>query len=391
MKTIAIVSNSAFNIYNFRLSLASAIRERGYEVMFVAPKDEYTEKIMDEGYLIKDVFINPKGNSPIEDKKTIDEFKKIYIKYKPDLILNYTIKPNIYSSLAASSLNIPVINTVTGLGTVFIEENFVTDLVKILYKISFKKVHKVFFQNRADMEFFINKGIVSPDKTLLVPGSGVDTMRFYPREKTKNKDKFVFLFIGRMIKDKGVIEYVEAAKMIKEKYENVEFQLLGSLDAENKTLISKKSVYEWVKKGYITYLGTSFKVEDVIAESDCVVLPSYREGLPKSLLEGASMQRPLIATDVVGCRDVVIDGENGFLCEAKNARSLAEAFEKMLDMDEKERVLMGKRAREMVLEKFDERIVYDQYIKEIERALPIKLRFKLKSCERVENLSLKFA
>ncbi len=389
MKTVAIVSNSAFNIYNFRLNLANFIRERGYEVFFVAPKDKFTQNIEKEGYLIKDIFINPKGNNPIEDKKTIDEFKKIYCRYKPDLILNYTIKPNIYSSLAANSLNIPVINTVTGLGTVFIEENFVTDIVKILYKIAFKKAFKVFFQNSYDKNFFVKNNIVKEEKAIVVPGSGVDTMRFFPRKKSKNLDKFIFLFIGRMIKDKGVMEYIKAAEIIKQKYKNVEFWLLGSLDADNKTLISKKTMYNLIHNGSVTYLGSSFCVEEIIGECDCVVLPSYREGLPKSLLEGASMQKPLIATNVVGCKDVVIDGVNGFLCEAKSADSLAKACENMLLLDKRQRDLMGKRAREIVLERFDEKIVCEKYIKEIEKISPVKLRFKLKSFETFEPHKLK--
>ncbi len=379
MKRVAIVSNSAFNIYNFRLNLANFIRDRGYEIFFVAPKDEFTPRIVKEGYLIEDVFINPKGNNPLEDKKTIDDFKKIYEKYKPDLILNYTIKPNIYSSLAANYLQIPVINTVTGLGTVFIEENFVTDLVKILYKIAFKKAYKIFFQNFYDMDFFIKNSIVKKEKAMVVAGSGVDTVRFSPKEKNKNLDKFVFLFIGRVIKDKGVIEYIKAAEILKNKYKNIEFQILGSLNAENKTLISRKKMYDMINSGAVTYLGSSFRVEEIIRNCDCVVLPSYREGLPKSLLEGASMQKPLIATNVVGCKDVVEDGVNGLLCEAKDHLSLAAACEKMFLMDKKEREAMGKRAREIVLERFDEKIIYNKYIQEIEKIVPVRLKFRLKS------------
>ncbi len=378
MKRVAIVSNSAFNIYNFRLNLANFIRDRGYEIFFVAPKDEFTSKIVKEGYFIEDVFINPKGNNPLEDKKTIDDFKTIYEKYKPDLILNYTIKPNIYSSLAANSLQIPVINTVTGLGTVFIEESFVTDLVKILYKIAFKRAYKIFFQNFYDMDFFIKNSIVKKEKATVVAGSGVDTVRFSPKEKNKNLDKFVFLFIGRVIKDKGVIEYIKAAEILKKKYKNVEFQILGSLNAENKTLISRKKMYDMINSGAVTYLGSSFRVEEVIRNCDCVVLPSYREGLPKSLLEGASMQKPLIATNVVGCRDVVEDGVNGLLCEVKDHLSLAGACEKMFLMDRKKREAMGRRAREIVLERFDEKIIYNKYIQEIEKIVPVRLKFRLK-------------
>ena len=378
MKKISIISNSAFNIYNFRLTLAEEIIKKGYELFFIAPYDEFTSKITQRGFMIKNVSVNPKGSNIIEDKKTIDEFKRIFRVYSPDLILNFTIKPNIYATLAASSLNIPAINTVTGLGTVFIKENFVTDIVEILYKISFSKATKIFFQNYHDRDLFIKKNIVKKECTGIVPGSGVDTIRFFPREKRKNRDKFVFLLIGRMLKDKGLEEYIEAAKIIKKRYDNVEFQLLGSLEVENKTLISKKKMYEWVRNGTVSYLGSTFKVEDYIADADCVVLPSYREGLPKSLLEGASMQKPLIATDVVGCIDVVKDGFNGFLCEAKSSESLAQACEKMLLLDKKSRFLMGENGRKLVLDKFDEKFIIKTYLDEIQKVVPHKLKFRLK-------------
>ncbi len=386
---IAIISNSAFNIYNFRLSLAKKIRESGYEVFFIAPYDACFPKIVENGFYIEDIYINPKGSNIIEDKNTIDNFKKIFKKTNPSLILNFTIKPNIYATLAASFLNIPSINTVTGLGTVFIREDFVTNVVNMLYRVSFKKAKKIFFQNEEDRNFFIERKIVTFQNSGVVPGSGVDTNRFRPMEKTKYKDKFVFLFIGRMLFDKGVKEYIEAAKIIKSRYKDVEFCMLGPLDAENKTLVSKRNMYDWVIDGAVTYLGSSLKVEEFIRNSDCVVLPSYREGLPKSLLEAGAMQKPLIATNVTGCRDVVIDGENGFLCEAKSAESLALACERMLKLKKEERMRMGERARELVLEKFDERIVIRTYLKEIFEIVPLNLKFRFKynlSDEKSYNL-----
>ncbi len=375
---IAIISNSAFNIYNFRLSLAKKIRESGYEVFFVAPYDEYTPKIVENGFYIEDIYINPKGSNIIEDKNTIDDFKRAFKKTNPSLILNFTIKPNIYATLAASFLNIPAINTVTGLGTVFIKEDFVTNVVSILYRVSFKKARKIFFQNEEDRKFFIERKIVTEENSAIVPGSGVDTDRFHPMEKKKYKDKFVFLFIGRMLFDKGIKEYIEAAKIIKKKYKNVEFCLLGPLDVENKTIVSKRNMYDWVIDGAVTYLGSSLKVEEFIRNSDCVVLPSYREGLPKSLLEAGAMEKPLIATNVTGCRDVVIDGENGFLCEAKSVESLVLACEKMLNLKEEKRLCMGKKARELVIKKFDERIVINTYLGEVLNIVPLNLRFRFK-------------
>jgi len=375
---IAIISNSAFNIYNFRLSLAKKIRESGYEVFFVAPYDSYTPKIIENGFHIEDIYINPKGSNIIEDKNTIDDFKRIFKKTNPSLILNFTVKPNIYATLAASFLNIPAINTVTGLGTVFIKEDFVTNVVSILYRVSFKRASKIFFQNSEDRDFFIKRKIVTRENSSVVPGSGVDTKRFSPKKKVKYQDKFVFLFIGRMLFDKGVKEYIEAAKIIKSRYKNVEFCLLGPLDADNKTLVSKRNMYDWVIDGAVTYLGSSLKVEEFIRNSDCVVLPSYREGLPKSLLEASAMEKPLIATDVTGCRDVVKDGENGFLCEAKSVDSLVLAFEKMLKLSSEERAKMGKRARNMVIEKFDEKIVAKTYLNEIYKIVPLNLKFRFK-------------
>jgi glycosyltransferase involved in cell wall biosynthesis len=360
-KKIAIVSNTSWNIYNFRLNLAKALKANGYDVVLVAPYDDYSEKLKDE-FEYHDIYMNNKGTNPKEDVKTLVGFYKLYKKIKPDVVLNYTIKPNIYGNIACSLLGIKTINNISGLGTVFIKESFVTKVVKWLYKYSLRKSSKVFFQNSDDRDLFVENRLVHFGKCGLLPGSGIDTNKFIPVKCKKEDDIFRFLLIARMLKDKGIVEYVEAAKILKEKYKNVEFQLLGSLDAVNNTAIPKEQMQECVDNGFVNYLGVTDDVKEFIQIADCVVLPSYREGTPRTLLESASMSKPIVTTNVVGCKEVVDDGINGYLCEVRNAQDLADKMEMMLNLSENERKSMGKAGRVKMVDEFDEGIVIGKYL-----------------------------
>ncbi|MFZ2169086.1 MAG: glycosyltransferase family 4 protein, partial [Methylococcaceae bacterium] len=280
----------------------------------------------------------------------------------------YTPKCNIYGSLAAGFLNIPIINNVSGLGTAFITENLVTKIVKWLYVISLRKSAKIFFQNKDDLALFIDKGLVKAELTDLLPGSGVDVRRFTPIENPvlRNKDKFVFLLVARMLKDKGIVELVEATRLLKAQYPYIECQLLGFLDAKNLSAVSSEEMQAWVNEGVVNYLGVSDSVVDFLRLADCVVLPSYREGVPRSLLEAASVGKPIITTDAVGCREVVDDGINGFLCEPRSVNDLKDKMEKMLLLPETERLQMGYNGRDKVLKQFDEQIIIDRYVEAID-------------------------
>ena len=362
-KKILISINTSWNIINFRLGLLQVLQKEGYQIIVLAPKDSYSELFQDYDFEYHDIEMNNKGTNPIEDLKLTISYYKILKKIKPDLMLNYTIKPNIYGTIAANLLKIPTINNIAGLGTLFVNENFITKIAKYLYKYSQDKASKVFFQNNEDFELFTSSGLVDINKSDVLPGSGVNTEIFKPIEKTKNLEKIVFLLISRMLWDKGVGEYVEAARILTKKYPNVEFQLLGFLDVVNNSAISKEQMDTWVNEGIINYLGTSDNVKNEISNADCMVLPSfYREGTPRTLLESASMAKPIVTTDNIGCKDVVNDGESGYLCKIKDAIDLASKLELIINMSEEERKAMGQKGREKIKKEFDEKIVIDKYL-----------------------------
>lgn len=368
MQKIAIVVNNSWYAWNMRTNLGFSIQKHGYEVIFICPYDRYSQNIK-KYFKYVDIKINIKSINPIENIITIYRFYRVYKKIKPDLVLQYTIKPNIHGSIAASILKIPVLNNISGLGTLFIDPNFVTKIVKWLYKFSQKKAKKIFFQNHDDLRIFIKEGLVQKNKCDVLPGSGVDIEKFKLVKKEKT-NIFRFLLVARMLWAKGLQEYIDAAKIIKSKYKNIEFQLLGYLEMESPSAISKKQMEIWVKEGIVDYLGSSDDVRNQIAQADCIVLPSfYREGTPRILLESASMQIPIITTNTVGCRDVVEDGVNGYLCEVKNTSDLVSKMEKMLNLTDDQRYDMGKNGREKIVREFDEKIVIDKYIETIKDIL----------------------
>lgn len=368
MKKIAIVVNDSWYAWNMRANLGFAFQKEGYEVLFICPYDKYSENIKQYFDYIN-ININTKGTNPIEDIKTIYAYYQIYKKIKPDIVLHYTIKPNIYGTIAANILNIPSINNIAGLGTLFIKQNIVTKIVKILYKFSQKKATKIFFQNQDDFKIFVDEKLVEKMKCDVLPGSGVDINKFLPVNKKQEKT-FKFLLVSRMLWAKGIQDFVLAARIIKEKYENVEFQLLGHLDVASPTAISKVQMDIWEKEGYVKYLGSSDDVRVEIGQSDCIVLPSYyREGTPRILLESASMEKPIITTDNVGCKDVVDDGVNGYLCKIKNPEDLANKMQDILELTAENRENMGKAGRQKMINYFDESIVINKYLKAIKEIL----------------------
>ncbi len=364
-KIIAIVINTSWNIFNFRLGLLKALEKEGYKIVVIAPRDEYSKKLEDMGFEYYDININNKGTNPFEDIKLVYQFYKLYKKIKPDILLHYTIKPNIYGSFAAGLLGIPVISNISGLGTVFLNDNFSFKIAHLLYTIALKIPKKVFYQNSYDRELFINTNLVTKSKTDLLPGSGIDTEIFKPSLEYKNKtDTLRFLFIARLLRDKGLVEYVEAARQFSDD-NTIEFCILGSFYKTNPTAINEDEMNIWVENKIINYLGTTDDVKSAIEKADCIVLPSYREGLSRVLLEAASMAKPIITTNVPGCKEVVDDGVNGYLCEVKSIDSLVNEMKKMILLSDKEREEMGKRGRDKVIHEFDEKIVIDKYKKAI--------------------------
>ena len=362
MKKVAVVINSAWQGYNFRLNLARAFKNNDYKVIFIAPDDrKYSKKIKQEFEFIHIPF-NAGGISPIQDLKVCYLLHKIYKENRFDIVLNFTIKPNIYSSIVARLLNIKSINNITGLGTVFIEKTFVTNVVMLLYRISLFFSTHVFFQNSEDKDYFLSKGLVTKKKCSLIPGSGVDTKKFTPVCNERKIDTFKFLLVARVIRDKGILEYIDAAYLLKKKYKNIEFGLLGELGSINRTSIPEEKILKLHNNGIINYKGMTDNVIEQLANSNCVVLPSYREGCPRSLMEASSMALPIVATDVVGCRYIIDDGINGLLCHVRDSYDLALKMEKIFNMSIKDRNRMGKFGREKMINEFDESIVIKEYM-----------------------------
>ncbi|CAA6817686.1 MAG: Lipid carrier : UDP-N-acetylgalactosaminyltransferase (EC / Alpha-1,3-N-acetylgalactosamine transferase PglA (EC; Putative glycosyltransferase [uncultured Sulfurovum sp.] len=361
-KKIAIISNLSWNLYNFRLSLMYAMKDAGYEVIAIAPHDRYSQKIIDAGFEFHDIKMNAQGINPIEDLKTTYAFYKLFKEISPDVLCQYTIKPNIYGSLVAQILKIKMINNIAGLGTLFIKENIITKIAKLMYKVSQHRADRVFFQNKEDFNFFTEKGIINSLKCDVLPGSGVDTNRFKPQYKQPS-NKIRFLLIARMIWEKGIAEYVQAAREVKKIYPNAEFCLLGFLDVENPGAITSSEMDSWIEEGVINYLGVSDKVDEVIQSADCVVLPSYyREGTPKTLLESGSSAKPIITTDNVGCRDVVDHGINGYICEPRSWEDLKLKIEMFLALTDEEKSEMGRQSRLKIKREFDEKLVINKYL-----------------------------
>jgi len=362
MKKIVLSANTAWSIYNFRYGLVKKLIDLDYQVVIIAPHDEYGDKLKEMGCEVFHIDINGKSTNPLDDLKTFWQYWKLYKKIDPDLIFHYTIKPNIYGTLAAKLNGIRSIAITTGLGYAYINENLITKVVKGLYRFSLRYAEQVWFLNTDDAEVFKRYDLVDESKMLILPGEGIDTSKFQPMNAKKRDDTFRFLLVARMLWDKGIEEYVEAAKNIKQRYSNVEFLLLGAIGVDNPTAIPKEIIENWEEEGIVQYLGTTDNVKNEIAKADCIVLPSYREGTSRVLLESASMAKPIVTTDVPGCREVVDDGVNGFLCKMKDAQSLAKQMERMLILREEERVKMGYAGRKKVTAEFDEQIVIEEYL-----------------------------
>ena len=364
MKKVAIVLNTSWNIYNFRLKLLESLKDAGYDVTFVAPYDEYADKLQQMGFSYAPIVMNNKGANPIEDLNLTYQFYKIFKKEKFDIALLYTIKPNIYANFAARLLNIPTISTVTGLGTVFLNDALSSKIAKQLYKHSLKFSKQVLFQNHDDRELFVYNKLIQREKASYIPGSGIDTDRFKPSNVLRaNAEPFRFLMVARLVKDKGLMEYLEASKAIKSEFgESVECMLLGEFYEGNPTAITKDELRQYTNENIVNYLGKSDEVQKLMEECDCVVLPSYREGLSRVLLEACAMQKPIITTNVPGCKDLVDNGVNGYLCEVKEVKSLQDAMKKTLSLSSSTLQEMGEFSRQKVVKNFSTQIVVKQYL-----------------------------
>ena len=363
-----IVSNSIWSICNYRIPLIKSIQEKGVEVIAVAPYDEWVSELEKKGIDYINIDINRKGNNVFEDFKLILRLLSIYKNEKPDYVIHYTIKPVIYGTLATILTKSKAINNITGLGYTFIgnslHHTFLRPMVKFLYKLSLRHSYRIFFQNEDDRNYFYESSLINEkdDFTKILPGSGVDIEYFKkPGLQEKQDDTIRFLYVGRILGDKGIYELVKAAKNINKQYSNTEFLLLGGLDYDNPSYISKETIEKWEKQNIITHLGHVDDVRPYLAESDVFVLPSYREGTPRSTLEAMAMELPVITTDVPGCRRTVIENENGLFVKKGDSKSLEKTIAYMINNPHK-REKMGKTSRKIVEDKFDVNLVNNYFL-----------------------------
>jgi glycosyltransferase involved in cell wall biosynthesis len=362
-RKIVISVNTAWNIHNFRSGLVKALTRHGYDVMVMAPDDDYSPRLAPLGCRFKRLPMDNNGTSPTRDLALLIKYWRVLQSVRPLAYLGYTIKPNVYGSIAAHGLNIPVINNIAGLGSTFVNNSLLTCVVKRMYRTSLRRSNRVFFQNQDDRNLFVKAGLTRASAADLLPGSGIDLQRFIPLPPAPLQSRcFRFLLVARMLRDKGIEEYAAAAEMVRRHLPGVQFQLLGAVDTKNPNSIPMEKIRGWEKAGLIQYLSETDDVRPFLADADCIVLPSYREGVPRSLLEAAAVGRPIIATDVAGCKEVVDHDANGFLCKVKSAADLADKMVRMVHLPQEQRLAMGEQGRKKVMAQFDENIVIGKYL-----------------------------
>ncbi|MDM0632407.1 glycosyltransferase family 4 protein [Clostridium perfringens] len=371
-KVIALITNHDDDVYCFRKELIEGIIESGYDILISCPNGEKLKLMEDIEFIHDDVFIDRRGTNPFSDFRLLIHYRKMMSKYKPDMVLNYTVKPNIYASLAAGSLGIPYINNVTGLGSVLSMGKLMKGFVLTLFKIAFRKSTCIFFQNEENMKLAIKQGLVYGDYQL-IPGSGVNTERFplqnYPNGGDGiNGEKIVFNYIGRVLRDKGVDDYIEAAKRIKKNYPNTEFNIIGFIEPTESHY--EKELERLKEDNIVIYRGQQKDVKPFIERSHAIIHPStYGEGMSNVLLENASSGRFIITTDNPGCKETLVDGDTGFMYSGGSVRELVLTIEKFLAMDNEQRYEMGKKGREYVKKNFSREIVKNAYIERIRRKI----------------------
>lgn len=362
---ILIAYNTAHYALLMRSKLIHRLQEEGFSVSVIAPTDKYSSKLEEMGVLFIDLPMRMNKN-PFTDLVLMFRFRNELKKLMPSVFLGFTAKPNIFGGLAAISLGIPTVNNISGLGAVFDSQGFSSRVMQVLYKFALFKSSMVFFQNPDDAMLFVNQGVVKHMRYDTLPGSGVDLTYFgWTPMPACDGRKFRFLLIARMLRDKGVEEYVAAARNIKKNRDDVEFELLGSVGVNNPTAITAGRMAEWVSEGIVQHSDFCEDVREKISAADCVVLPSYREGTPRSLLEAASMGRPIITTNAIGSREVVLDGVNGLLCKSRDSLDLEVKMRQMLNLPRDKLSVMGVKGRELMEERFNENFVLDRYLQVI--------------------------
>lgn len=364
-KRIAIVANATWNIYNFRLNVLQKLTEEDFDIFVIAPVDQFI-KYKDSFPGITHISLNQldrKSTNPIKEFRLLRELIKIYKRIQPDIILHYTVKPNLYGGIAAGFLGIPSVAVVTGLGYAFIHGGLIKSVTKYLYRFSSRFHRKIIFENTDDLQLFEQLKMIRIGQGISIKGCGVNVDTFSPYRSENQFRGTTFTFVGRLLYDKGIQEFVEAAKMVLSKIENVRFWIVGNFDTDNPAAVPVKEFHDWMIPDKIEYKGFQDDIRPIIAESDCIVLPSYREAIARALTEAMSMEKPVIATDTAGCVEAVDNGVNGYLVPVKDPDALAASFERFIQLAPVEKETLGKNGRIKVLREFDDTLIADQIFK----------------------------
>jgi glycosyltransferase involved in cell wall biosynthesis len=354
-------ANTTWYVVNFRSRLIASLIEQGWRVVVLSPTDRHVSRLIACGAEHVPLELDNAGTNPLRELHTLWSIRRALKQIAPSVVLTFTPKVNIYLSMAARSLHVPVIANISGLGRGFESRGWLQRVSQVLYRTALKWPSTVFFQNEEDRTHFIAAGLVRASRTQRLPGSGVDVQRFSPRAKPPG-GPMRFLLVARLLWAKGVGEFVEAARIVKAQHPDVEFALAGFVDEGNDAAVPRATIEAWEQEGLLTFLGSFDDMVPVYAQADCVVLPSYyREGVPRSLLEAASMGKPIITTDSVGCRDTVAHGVTGWLVKPRDAQALAETMARVLHMPADQAAQVSRQARQRIVAEFDEQIVLDAY------------------------------
>jgi glycosyltransferase involved in cell wall biosynthesis len=362
--TIAIVANTSWNIHNFRLGLIMHLQSIGHTVYFVSPYDEFAI-LVNQKTKAQHIDLNQlerKGKNPFQDFLLYKELKSIYRKYKIDIALHYTIKPNIYGALACKSAGIKCICNVTGLGYVFLKKSITNHIIKMFFKQSLNKSDMIVLQNDEDRNLMLDNHFFEESKIKLIYGSGINSKLFAPTATILNQNHFVFLFIGRLLYDKGIVELFKAFTTLSRKHPQIQLHIVGEIDNDNPSAVKHHELEKIItENSNVIYFGKRTDVRQNIDNANVVVLPSYREGLPKSLLEAMAMSKPIITTNAPGCSQLIYGNTNGYMCEVKSSADLMDKMESILLLPDETRQAMGLASRKLVLEKYDETIIVKHY------------------------------
>lgn len=360
-KTILFLVNHDVVIYNFRLEIVERFIKDGHEVHISSPYGERIEDLKALGAIYHEIKMDRHGMNPKEELRILRYYKKLMKEIKPDICLGFTIKPNIYGAIAARGLHIPFVANITGLGTAVENPGISQKISILLYKYAFKSVQRVFFQNEENKKFFDDHGLAK-GKGMIIPGSGVNLNR-YPYRDYPEDGVIRFAFISRIMKEKGIDQYLDAAEEITKRHKNVEFNVCGFCEPEYDGRLQEED-----KKGVVKYHGMIRDVTGFMGQMHCIIHPTYYpEGISNVLLEACATGRPIITTDRSGCREVVDDGVNGYMIPCQSSEGLIEAVEKFLGLTWKQKREMGMAAREKVEREFDRQIVVEKYVEEVEK------------------------